>query len=153
MTKEEKYHQLYMDVAYRFADMSHCVRAKAGAIAVKNGNIISHGWNGRAPGLDNCCEISKVDVEGNQYLETLTDVIHAEKNMICKLAASNESSRGATVYLTLAPCIECATLLAVAKVKEVVYSEMYRVTAGIEHLIACNIPVYQITKNNKNNEV
>jgi dCMP deaminase len=79
MTKEEKYHHLYMDIAYRFADMSHCIRAKAGAIAVKNDNIISHGWNGRTTGLDNCCEITKHDSDGNEYLETLPDVIHAEK--------------------------------------------------------------------------
>jgi len=158
-----------MDVATRVSAESKCIRKKVGAIAVKEDRIISIGWNGTAPGHDNCCEekllasgggwldpdeiferYPYVDENNNRYgLRTKPDVIHAESNMIGKLAGSHESAKDATIYVTCAPCLDCAKQLVVAKVKEVIYNEEYRGTEGIEYLQKCSIPVTKLEDNNE----
>jgi deoxycytidylate deaminase len=82
-----------------------------------------------------------LDVNMRYRLVTKPEVIHAESNMLGKLAGSHESAKGATIYITCAPCLECAKQLAVAKVKEVIYNEEYRGTEGVNYLLSCNIPV------------
>lgn len=135
------YHTLWMDIAIRISRESHCIRKKVGAIAVKDDKIISIGWNGTYAGHDNCCEDP---VDGQ--LVTKPTVIHAESNLLGKLAGSYESAKDATIYVTCAPCLECAKQLAVAKVKEVIYNEEYRGVEGIHFLKSCNIPITQLSQ-------
>ncbi len=133
--KKQKYHKLYMDLAYRISQMSHCERYKVGCIIVKDTQIISMGWNGMPSGEDNCCE----DKDGN----TLNNVIHAEQNAIIKLAASSETSVKSVIYSTLAPCLSCAKLIVGAKISTVIYDTNYRTNDGLDYLNKHGIQTHQ----------
>ena len=133
---EEKQRQLdmrYLRMASIWAENSYCVRRKVGALIVKDKMIISDGYNGTPSGFENVCE----DDEGH----TKPYVLHAEANAITKIARSNNSSNGATMYVTASPCIECAKLIIQAGIKRVVYSEKYRLEDGIELLKRAGIEV------------
>lgn len=129
--KEKRYHHLYMDVATRVAEMSYATRRKVGCVIVKDGNIISMGWNGMPAGMDNSCEYMD---EGVGEMVTRPEVSHAEENAIAKLAKSGVSSDRATAYVTLEPCIHCAKLLFNAGIRTVVMHELYKNHAGTAYL-------------------
>jgi dCMP deaminase len=129
---KEKMIIAHMKVAFEYAKLSTCNRLKVGCIIVKNDSVISIGYNGTPPGWDNCCE----DDQGI----TKPEVLHAEANAIAKLAKGQGDGKNASVFITHAPCIECAKQLASIGVKEVFYSIDYRNTKGIEFLQKCNIP-------------
>ncbi len=114
-----------------WGSMSHSTRAKVGCLIVKNGQIISDGYNGTPTGFDNVCE----DENGNSKPE----VMHAEFNALMKLACSTNSSIGATLYTTMSPCYECAKAIVQARIKRVVYNIEYRLTAGLDLLKQANI--------------
>ena len=114
--KEAKYDDLYMDIAKRVSEMSHDQDTKVGAVIVKDGNIISMGWNGTPSGFSNEC---KHPVSG----VTLPYVIHAEANAITKLARDGGNGLGATLYCTLAPCMECTKLILQSGIREVVVNQ------------------------------
>jgi len=114
--KEAKYDDLYMDIAKRVSEMSHDQDTKVGAVIVKDGNIISMGWNGTPSGFPNEC---KHPVSG----VTLPYVIHAEANAITKLARDGGNGLGATLYCTLAPCMECTKLILQSGIREVVVNQ------------------------------
>lgn len=116
--KEEKYDRLYMDIAERVSEMSHDSDTKVGAIIVKDGNIISMGWNGQPKGFPNHCKDTTTGA-------TLPTVIHAEANAICKLARSSTDGEGATLYTTLSPCIECTKLIMQSGITNVVVGRLY----------------------------
>lgn len=128
-----------MDIAKRVALMSYAVRKKVGCVIVKEGNIISMGWNGMPSGMPNRCE---VDIDGT--LVTRSEVSHAEENAIGKLAMSNNSSLGAILYVTLEPCIHCAKLINTAGIRYVIYDEDYRDHTGIEYLKSLGIGVQKL---------
>jgi|TARA_R110000787_G_scaffold245900_1_gene351712 dCMP deaminase len=113
-----KLDQLFMDITYRIAMMSHDNGTKVGAIIVKDGNILSMGYNGMPSGMSNACK--------DKHGVTNKEVIHAEANAICKLAQSTSSSEGATLYSTYSPCIECAKLILQSGIKRVIYAHRYR---------------------------
>lgn len=136
MTKQEKYDKLYMDIASRCAEMSYAIRHKVGCLIVRDGQILSQGWNGTAAGVSNDCE--KL-VDG--VLVTLNTVFHAEENSLAKISKSTLSSSGATAYITLQPCIHCAKLLASSGIIRVVYKEKYRSQEGIDFLKSLNIEI------------
>jgi dCMP deaminase len=115
----------YLKMAYVAAESSHCVRAKVGALIVRDDNVLAFGYNGTPRGFDNCCEIGDV---------TNPEVLHAESNAIAKIARSTNTSEGATLYCTLEPCFDCAKLIIQAGIKQVIYSEAYRCHRGIELL-------------------
>ncbi len=124
----------YMDIATRWGQMSHARRKQVGCIIVKDGRIISDGYNGTPHGFDNDCELS------TRYgWETKPEVLHAESNAITKLAKSTQSSEGATMYITLSPCFNCAKLIVQSGISRVVYLEEYTETSGIELLSKANI--------------
>lgn len=125
MTKLEKFDNTYLNIAREISGLSHCERAKVGAVIVKDGNIIAFGYNGTPAGMDNCCERDNV---------TKPEVIHAEMNAILKAARSGYSVDGSTLYLTLSPCTECAKLILQSGIKRVVYRDQYRKTDGIDFL-------------------
>ena len=125
----EKQHLLderYLRMASIWAENSYCVRRKVGALIVKDKMIISDGFNGTPSGFENVCED-----ENNM---TKPYVLHAEANAITKVARSNNSSEGATLYITDAPCIECAKLIIQAGIKRIVYSKSYRIDDGLNLL-------------------
>jgi dCMP deaminase len=114
--KKEKYIKLYIDIATRIAEMSFAKRLHVGAVIVKKDNIISFGWNGMPSGWDNECEdvvtptLPYLHGDG-PTLKTKPEVLHAEQNALAKLAKSTESGDGATMFITHAPCIDCAKLV------------------------------------------
>lgn len=116
-----------------WAENSYCERRKVGAIIVRDSMIISDGFNGTPSGFENVCE----DEQG----QTKTYVLHAEANAITKVARSNNSSLGATLYVTASPCMECAKLIIQAGIRRVVYNEPYRLTDGIDLLRRAGVEV------------
>lgn len=137
--KQNRYDTLYLDLASRIAKMSHARRLQVGALAVKDNNIISFGFNGTPTGFDNNCE----DQVGNE-LKTKPEVIHAEGNLISKAAREGLSLRDSTVYLTHSPCSNCSLLLIQSGISKVVYKEDYRSNLGIELLNKSNIKVEKL---------
>lgn len=116
----------YLRMAKIWAENSYCQRRKVGALLVKDKMIISDGFNGTPQGFENVCE----DELGN----TKSYVLHAEANAITKVAQTSNSSKNATLYVTTSPCIECAKLIIQSGIKRVVFSEVYRLTDGVELL-------------------
>ena len=123
-------------VALEWGNLSHCERKKVGAIIVKNKMIISDGFNGTPSGFDNNCEDENGDT--NWY------VLHAEANAILKVAKSTNSCLGATLYLTLSPCKECAKLIHQSGIKRLVYSKQYKDISGLKFLEKAQIEIQQI---------
>ena len=123
----------YLRMARIWAENSYWERRKVGALVVKNKMIISDGYNGTPSGFENVCE------DSNNV--TKPYVLHAEANAITKLARSNNNSDGSTLYVTAAPCIECAKLIIQAGIKRVVYGEKYRLEEGLDLLRRANIEV------------
>ncbi len=139
MTANEKARlldQRYLRMARIWAENSYCQRRKVGALIVKDKMIISDGYNGTPSGFPNVCE----NAEGL----TKAYVLHAEANAITKIARSGNNSDGATLYVTDAPCIECAKLIIQAGIKRVIYARSYRLTDGIDLLREADIEVQQI---------
>jgi dCMP deaminase len=132
-TKQAQFDIRYMQMAQIWAQNSYCKRRKVGALIVHNNMIISDGYNGTPSGFPNQCE----DEENKSY----PYVLHAEANAITKIARSNNSSQGATLYVTSSPCIECAKLIIQSGIKRVVYGEPYRLSDGIDLLKQAKITI------------
>jgi dCMP deaminase len=172
---KEKLKNTYMKVAEAFAELSHARRLHVGAILVKDDRIISIGYNGMPSGWDNNCEdkeymdcdaggwLSPDEIEerwpyreqqlpkeSNTWrrysLKTKPEVLHAETNAIAKLAKSNESGLGATMFITHAPCLDCAKLIYQSGIGSVLYRDTYRSTKGIEFLNKSGVKVEQYIK-------
>jgi dCMP deaminase len=124
----------YLRMCVEWARLSTARRRKVGCLIVKGGQIISDGYNGTPKGFDNNCE---AEVDGE--LITKPIVLHAESNAISKLAKSNNSSDGATLYVTCSPCFECSKLIIQSGIKRVVHCHFYRNTSGLELLDAAHI--------------
>ncbi|MDD6123276.1 MAG: dCMP deaminase family protein [Bacteroidales bacterium] len=136
MTKSLLLDKRYLRMAHIWSENSYCTRRKVGALIVKDKMIISDGYNGTPSGFPNVCE-------GDDGL-TLPCVLHAEANAITKIARSGNNSDGATLYVTDAPCIECAKLIIQAGIVRVVYARSYRLTDGIDLLRQAGIEVEQV---------
>ena len=131
--KQLQFDQRYLDMARIWAQNSYCQRRQVGALVVKDGMIISDGYNGTPSGFENVCE------DDNNVTKPYE--LHAEANAITKLARSNNNSDGATIYITASPCIECAKLIIQSGIKRVVYGEKYRLTDGVDLLERAGIEV------------
>lgn len=129
----------YLRMAAIWAENSYCKRRQVGALLVKDQMIISDGYNGTPSGFENICE--------DENNVTKPYVLHAEANAITKVAASSNSSKDATIYVTSSPCIECAKLIIQSGIKRVVYSENYRIADGCELLRRAGITVDYININ------
>ncbi|HTN69071.1 MAG TPA: dCMP deaminase family protein [Dysgonamonadaceae bacterium] len=125
--------QRYMRMALIWSENSYCKRRQVGALLVKDKMIISDGYNGTPSGFENVCE--------DENNVTKPYVLHAEANAITKVARSNNSSEGATLYVTSSPCIECAKLIIQAGIKRVVYADSYRLSEGTELLQRASIEI------------
>ena len=144
---KEKFIDAYMDVAERFAQLSSAKRLNVGAIVVKDDRIISIGYNGMPSGWDNVCEeevITEYESHTDSVLVTKPEVLHAESNAIAKLARSSESGEGAAIFITHAPCIDCAKLIYQSGIATVYYKNDYRSTQGIEFLTKSGIKIVKV---------
>lgn len=134
--KQHAIDRRYLRMARIWAENSYCERRQVGAIIVSGSMIISDGFNGTPSGFENVCE----DSTGL----TKPYVLHAEANAITKVARSNNSSEGSTLYVTASPCLECAKLIIQAGIKRVVFNELYRITDGLDLLSRAGVEVEQI---------
>jgi dCMP deaminase len=169
---KQKYVDLYMDWAQRTAQLSHAQRLQVGAVIVKDDSVISYGYNGMPAGWDNDCENVEwcsaggwldpeeieerwphegtyLDADGNTMqgryrLKTKPEVLHAESNAIAKLAKSSQSGCNASVFITHAPCLDCAKLIYQAGISNVYYRNSYRDVAGVDFLEKSGVAVTQI---------
>ena len=139
--KQFKYDKAYLRMAREWAKLSYCDRRQVGAIIVKDRMIISDGYNGTPTGFENICE----DDEGY----TKWYVLHAEANAILKVAASTQSCKGATLYITLSPCRECSKLIYQSGIVRVVYSKAYKDTTGLDFLRKAKVALTFIPEQNK----
>jgi len=126
----------YLRMARIWASNSYCIRKKVGALIVKDKMIISDGYNGTPSGFENECE------DDNDV--TKSYVLHAEANAITKVAKSNNSSDGSTLYITTSPCMECSKLIIQAGISRVVFEEKYRITDGLDLLERAQIDLVHI---------
>ena len=134
--KKKKFDRRYLEMAAIWAKNSYCTRRQVGALLVKDRMIISDGYNGTPAGFENVCE----DENG----VTKPYVLHAEANAITKVAKSNNSSEGATLYITDSPCMECAKLIIQSGIRRVVYAREYRIIDGVDLLRRVGIEVEKI---------
>ncbi|MDP4184717.1 MAG: dCMP deaminase family protein [Bacteroidota bacterium] len=134
--KQKLLDQRYLKMAVIWAQNSYCKRRKVGALIVKDKMIISDGYNGTPSGFENICE--------DENNKTKPYVLHAEANAITKVAKSNNSSEGATLYVTSSPCLECSKLIIQAGIKRVVFTENYRLENGMELLQRAGIEIIQV---------
>lgn len=126
MDKQTQLDKRYLRMAAIWAENSYCERRKVGAIIVKDKMIISDGFNGTPAGFENVCETPQG--------VTKPYVLHAEANAITKVARSNNSSEGSTLYVTASPCLECSKLIIQAGIRRVVFNDLYRLADGIDLL-------------------
>lgn len=145
---KEKMIQAYMKTAETFSQLSQARRLHVGAIVVKDDRIISIGYNGMPAGWDNNCEDVVQHSDDTTTLKTKPEVLHAETNAIAKLAKSNESGMGATMFITHAPCLDCAKLIYQSGISSVLYRDAYRDTGGIEFLTKSGVAVERVDTGN-----
>lgn len=167
--KQERIDRLYLRMAFIWSENSYAIRRQVGALIVKDNSIISDGYNGTPSGFENVCEtvdscgnkggVCYLNGKRNSYNEdclncrhanlvTKPYVLHAESNAIAKLAKSNNSSEGATLYVTDEPCLECSKMIIQAGIRRVIYAREYRLHDGIALLTRAGIEVQQININN-----
>ena len=139
--KQSKLDRRYLRMALIWAENSYCQRRQVGALVVKDKMIISDGYNGTPTGFENICE------DENNVSKPY--VLHAEANALTKVARSNNSSDGATLYVTASPCLECSKLIIQSGIKRVVYGEEYRIMDGVELLKRAGIEVQFLNDNNQ----
>ena len=141
---KEKFKRAYIKTAQTFAELSSARRLQVGAIVVKEDRIISIGYNGMPAGWDNNCEDEVRYEDGGVTLKTKPEVLHAETNAIAKLAQSNENGRDASLFVTHAPCMECAKLIYQSGISHVYYRSSYRESKGLEFLEHSGVVIEQI---------
>ena len=134
--KQKKYDIAYLKMALEWAKLSHCKRRQVGALIVKDKMIISDGYNGTPTGFENICE------DDENY--TKWYVLHAEANAIMKVSASTQSSKGATLYITLSPCKECSKLIFQSGINRLVYYKEYKDRLGLDFLKKSGIEITHI---------
>ncbi len=134
--KQKKLDRKYLAMAQIWSENSYCKRRKVGALLVKDKMIISDGYNGTPEGFENVCE--------DENDQTKEYVLHAEANAITKVAKSNNSSKGATMYVTTSPCVECAKLIIQAGISRAVFTEKYRMENGLKLLERANIEIVHV---------
>lgn len=136
--KQDRYDRAYMRMAQEWAQLSHCTRKKVGALLVRDGMIISDGYNGTPTGFSNNCE----DAEGITHWY----VLHAEANAIMKVARSTNNANGSTLYLTHSPCRECSKLILQSGIRRMVFLDPYKDPTGLDLLVKGGVLVHHLAK-------
>lgn len=143
---KKKWVDAYMKVAETFAELSSARRLHVGCIIVKDDRVVSIGYNGMPAGWDNNCEEVVQHSDDTVTLKTKPEVLHAETNAIAKLARSSESGLGSSLFVTHAPCIDCAKLIYQSGISKVYYRNQYRNTDGIDFLKQCNVEIENVNE-------
>ena len=126
MNKQAVYRAYHMSQAVLAAGMSHALKGKVGCVIVTSSGVCSHGWNGTPTGYDNRCEEERAaGPSDNVVLVTKPEVLHAEENAIGRCAEAGVSVRGASMFVTYAPCVRCARLIWRSGVSHVYYLRPY----------------------------
>lgn len=147
MASQKELDSVYMQTALTHAMLSKAVRAQVGAVLVTSHGVTLTGYNGTAKGRDNCCEVLKPQPFPHEpALETKPEVIHAELNCILKAAREGVSCIDSTVYVTLAPCVQCSAMMVQAGVRRLVYKTPYRDTAGLNLLEGSGVRIQQYSE-------
>jgi dCMP deaminase len=141
---KQKFINAHMSVAETYAKLSSAKRLQVGAVLVKNDTIIGIGYNGMPAGWDNNCEELVHRIAEEPMLKTKPEVIHAESNCLMKVARSTNSTEGADMFVTHAPCIHCAKLIYQSGVRKVYYRNTYRDSDGIEFLNNSGIKIEKV---------
>jgi dCMP deaminase len=145
---KQKYIDLYMDWAKRAAELSHARRLQVGAVIVKDDSVISYGYNGMPAGWDNNCEYEIYEDNGDDepevILKTKPEVLHAETNAIAKLARNGKHGLDSDLFITHAPCMDCAKLIYQAGIRRVWFGAHYRDSAGLDFLKAAGVTVEKV---------
>lgn len=139
---KSKFKYAHMYAAETYARLSSAQRLQVGCVIVKDNTIIGIGYNGMPSGWDNVCEH-----EG----KTKPEVLHAETNAIAKVARSTSSTDGASLFVTHAPCIDCAKLIHQSGIENVYYKNEYRSTEGVDFLEKCSIMVEKLSNEGEEN--
>jgi len=143
--ESSKFDLAYLRMAIEWSKLSHSKRKQVGALIVKDGMIVSDGYNGTPTGFENKCEEPHDSATGwSTVLKTKWYVLHAEANAILKCAKHGQSCNGATLYLTMSPCRECSKLILQSGIQKVIYSDDYRDSEGIEFLNKSNIKTQKL---------
>lgn len=141
VSKAKRYHIAHMTAAAAYGLLSHCTRSKVGALLVsKENRPLLSGFNGTLPGEDNCCEES----DENGGLKTKEDVIHAERNLLGYASKYGIPTQGCSIYVTMAPCVECSKQMIVSGIKNVYFKDVYRDMSGVEYLKKHGVNVEKI---------
>ena len=144
---KQKYIDAHIKVANVYAELSTAERLQVGCVIVKDNTIIGIGYNGMPSGWDNVCEeIKYKDFTGTKVSKSKPEVLHAETNAIAKVSRSNNSTENADLFVTHAPCLECAKLIYQSGIRSVYYRDTYRSEDGIKFLQKCNVEVKQVGK-------
>jgi len=143
MADQDELDKTYLSMAHTWSKLSRATRKKVGCLIVKDGAIISDGYNGTPKGFDNTCEYNP-NPNLHHKLITKPEVLHAESNAITKLAKSTQSSAGATMYITISPCVECAKLIIQSEISRVVYGKLYKNKDGLNLLRQAGINITEL---------
>jgi dCMP deaminase len=141
---KKKFIDAHMKVAETYSQLSSAQRLQVGAVIVKNDTIIGIGYNGMPSGWDNNCEEKVWYQDGDYMLKTKNEVIHAESNALCKVTKSTNSSEGADIFVTHAPCIHCAKLIFQSGIRKVFYRNTYRDDGGLKFLEKCGVEIEKV---------
>jgi dCMP deaminase len=139
-----KFANAHMEAAEVYSQLSSARRLQVGCVVVKDNTIIGIGYNGMPSGWDNNCEDTITHTDDTVTLRTKPEVLHAETNALAKIARSTNSSDGASMFITHAPCLDCAKLVYQSGIKSVYYRTSYKNTDGIDFLNKCNVEVTMI---------
>ena len=144
---KQKFVDAHMAAAEVYSRLSTAKRLQVGCVVVKDNTIIGIGYNGMPSGWDNNCEEEIIVEEDEKFikgLKTKPEVLHAETNALAKIAKSTNSSDGASMFITHAPCIDCAKLVYQSGINSVYYRNSYKNTEGLDFLKKCNIKIEQV---------
>jgi dCMP deaminase len=140
-----KFIEAHMQAAENYSKLSSAKRLKVGCVIVKDDTIIGIGYNGMPSGWDNTCEdVLEVHEDGGIVTKTKPEVLHAETNAIAKVAKSTNSTDGAEMFVTHAPCLDCAKLIHQSGIKNIFYRDTYKNDDGLKFLKQCNVEVNRI---------
>lgn len=146
MASQKELDSVYMQTALTHAMLSKAVRAQVGAVLVTSHGVTLTGYNGTAKGRDNCCEEEHIDKDWFVTRVTKPEVIHAELNCILKAAREGVSCIDSTVYVTLAPCVQCSAMMVQAGVRRLVYKTPYRDASGLDLLEGSGVRIQQYSE-------
>jgi dCMP deaminase len=147
---KNKFIVAHMEAANVYSQLSSAVRLKVGCVIVKDNTIIGIGYNGMPSGWDNQCEYADYYDDGDFIIKSKPEVLHAETNAIAKVAKSTNSTEDADLFVTHAPCLDCAKLIHQSGIKRVFYRDTYRSEDGLNFLKQCNVEVENVKKLSSN---